>query len=192
MVERFLVANEDDLLEVAAHFAGGSLDDFPVREPDFWRGTLPDGKTMTTAPRHVNWDFAERVLDAVLPGSTAYNPDRMTGIPLDDWRPFDLTERDADAIEDDFLSYCDDLEGPLIVVNSTSFYPDQGPYFVEASNLRDFVKAFDTRVRDYFMWTDVLVVSPATGFVIVVQDDGCIVKVRGNAVMTVLGGVGGK
>ncbi|MFD9105125.1 hypothetical protein ACFVZN_29125 [Streptomyces virginiae] len=139
---------------------------------------------MTPAARHVNWEFAERVLDAVLPGSTAHNPDRMTGIPLGDWRPFDLTQRDADAVEDDFLSYCDDLEGPLIVVNSTSFYPDQGPYFVEASNLRDFVKTFDTRVRDYFMWTDVLVVSPATGFVIVVQDDGYIVKVRGNAIMT--------
>ncbi|MFJ1568686.1 hypothetical protein [Streptomyces erythrochromogenes] len=145
---------------------------------------------MTPAARHVNWDFAERVLDAVLPGSTAYNPDRMTGIPLDAWRPFDLTERDADAVEDDFLSYCHDLEGPLIVVNSTSFYPDQGPYFVEASNLRDFVKAFDTRVRDYFMWTDVLVVSPATGLVIVVQDDGYIVKVRGNAIMTVQRDVG--
>ncbi|MFI1652272.1 hypothetical protein ACH4XT_35805 [Streptomyces avidinii] len=78
------------------------------------------------------------------------------------------------------------------MVNSTSFYPDQGPYFVEASNLRDFVKAFDTRVRDYFMWTDVLVVSPATGFVIVVQDDGYIVKVRGNAIMTVQRAVGAK
>ncbi|MFJ7773545.1 hypothetical protein [Streptomyces yangpuensis] len=147
---------------------------------------------MTPAVRHVNWDFAEWALDAVLPGSTAYNPDKMTGIPLEDWKPFDLTERDADDIEDDFLSYCDDLEGPLIVVNSTSFYPDQGPYFVEASNLRDFVKAFDTRVRDYFMWTDVLVVSPVTGFVVVVQDDGYIVKVRGNAIMTVQRDVGDK
>ncbi|WP_030851155.1 hypothetical protein [Streptomyces sp. NRRL F-4474] len=72
-----------------------------------------------TPPRHVNWDFAVQVLDAVLPGSTGYNPDKMTGIPLDDWKPFDLTVRDADAIEDDFLTYCDDLEGPLIVVNST-------------------------------------------------------------------------
>ncbi|MFK0259126.1 hypothetical protein [Streptomyces sp. NPDC090445] len=141
------------------------------------------GIQVTTAQRHVNWEFAERVLDAVLPGSTAYNPDKMTGIPLEDWQPFDLEKRDADVIEDDFLSYCEDLEGPLIVVNSTSFYPDQGPYFVEASHLVDFVKAFDTRVRDYFMWADVIVVSPATGIVVIAQDHGCIVKVRGNAIM---------
>ncbi|MEU4730387.1 hypothetical protein [Streptomyces sp. NPDC023588] len=147
---------------------------------------------MTAAKRHVNWEFAERVLGTVLPGSTAYNPDKMTGIPLEAWRPFDLQERDADVIEDDFLSYCDDLEGPLIVVNSTSFYADQGPYFVEASDLTKFVKAFDTRVRDYFMWADVFVVSPATGFVIVVQDDGYIVKVRGNAIMAMQADIGDK
>ncbi|QES56319.1 hypothetical protein DEJ51_20855 [Streptomyces venezuelae] len=138
---------------------------------------------MATAQRHVNWEFAERVLAAVLPGSTAYNPDKMTGIPLEDWRPFDLEARDDDVIEDDFLSYCEDLEGPLIVVNSTSFDPDQGPYFVEASRLVEFVKAFDTRVRHYFMWADVIVVSPATGFVVIAQNDGYLVKVRGNAIM---------
>ncbi|MGW6705214.1 hypothetical protein ACWGDE_10020 [Streptomyces sp. NPDC054956] len=138
---------------------------------------------MAAVKRHVNWGFAESVLSAVLPGSTAYDPDRITGIPLDDWREFDIEERDSDVIEDDFLSYCDDLEGPLVVVNSTSFDEDQGPFFVDASHLVDFVKEFHTRVRDYFMYASVVVVSPVTGFVIVVQDDGYIAKVRGNAVM---------
>ncbi|RPK52280.1 MULTISPECIES: hypothetical protein [Streptomyces] len=143
---------------------------------------------MTSVKKHVNWEFAEGVLSAVLPGSTAYEPDRISGIPLDDWKPFDIEERDADVVEDDFLSYCDDLEGPLIVVNSTSFDADQGPFFVEASRLADFVKAFHIRVRDYFMYASVIVVSPATGFVVIVQDDGYIVKVRGNAVMAMPAG----
>ncbi|MFG2484484.1 hypothetical protein ACGFSI_17180 [Streptomyces virginiae] len=140
--------------------------------------------------KHANWEFAEWVLAAVLPGSTALDPDRMEGIPQDHWIPFDLEERDADLVEDDFLSYCEDLEGPLVVVNSTSFYDDQGPYFVEASRLVDFVKTFDTRVRDYFMWADVMIVSPVTGIVIVVQHHGYIAKVRGNAVMAMAGGLG--
>jgi len=42
-VKRYTVANEDDLLGVAEHLAGGSLDNFAVRKPDFWRGQLPDG-----------------------------------------------------------------------------------------------------------------------------------------------------
>ncbi|WP_405423317.1 hypothetical protein [Streptomyces erythrochromogenes] len=42
-----------------------------------------------------------------------------------------------------------DLEGPVIAANSTNFYPDQGPYFVDASNLRDFVKAFGARQRHH-------------------------------------------
>ncbi|ARF81329.1 hypothetical protein HS99_0013625 [Kitasatospora aureofaciens] len=111
---------------------------------------------------------------------------------MDGWAPFDIEERDSDVIEDDFLSYCDDLEGPLIVVNSTSFDEDQGPFFVEASRLVDFVKAFPTRVRDYFMYASVIVVSPVTGFVIVVQDDGYIVKVRGNAIMVMQDKLGEK
>ncbi|MFJ8627845.1 hypothetical protein ACIRD3_34105 [Kitasatospora sp. NPDC093550] len=131
------------------------------------------------------------MLDAVLPGSTAYDPNRISGIPAEDWKPFDIEERDADAIEDDFLSYCADLEGPLIVVNSTSFDEDQGPFFVDAASLVDFVKTFHVRVRDYFMYASVIVVSPVTGWVIVVQDDGYIVKVRGNAVMTMPLGAGG-
>ncbi|MEU4297183.1 hypothetical protein [Kitasatospora aureofaciens] len=147
---------------------------------------------MTAVKKHVNWEFAEMLLAAVLPGSTAYDPDRIAGIPLDGWAPFDIEERDSDVIEDDFLSYCDDLEDPLIVVNSTSFDEDQGPFFVEASRLVDFVKAFPTRVRDYFMYASVIVVSPLTGFVIVVQDDGYIVKVRGNAIMVMQDKLGEK
>ncbi|WP_406074328.1 hypothetical protein [Streptomyces virginiae] len=147
---------------------------------------------MTAVKNHANWEFAEWVLGAVLPGSTAFDPDKMVGIPLGDWIPFDLEERDDDLIEDDFLSYCEDLEGPLVVVNSTSFDDDQGPYFVEASRLIDFVKTFDTRVRHYFMWADVVVVSPVTGIVIVVQADGYLVKVRGKAVMSMPGDSGGE
>ena len=34
---------------------------------------------MTAVKRHVNWGVAESVLAAVLPGSTAYNHDRIVG-----------------------------------------------------------------------------------------------------------------
>lgn len=141
---------------------------------------------MIAVKPHVNWKFAESVLAAVLPGSTAYNHDRIVGIPLDDWERFDLEQRDADDIEDDFLSRCAELEGPLIVVNTTSFYADQGPYFLDAADLTEFVKTFDSRVRDYFMDASVFVVSPTTGIVVIVQDDGYFVKVQGRPVLKVL------
>lgn len=144
---------------------------------------------MSSVRRHVNWGFAEGVLAAVLPGSTAYNHDRIVGIPLDGWQSFDIEQRDADVIEDDFLSRCVGLEGPLIVVNSTSFDPDQGPFFVDASDLTEFVKTFHVRVRDYFMYASVFVVSPVTGMVIIVQDDGYIASVRGRPVLTMSPGV---
>lgn len=139
---------------------------------------------MTAVKRHVNWDFAERVLSAVLPGSTAFDPNRIAGVPLDAWQPFDIEQRDADVIEDDFLSRCGDLVGPLIVVNSTSFDEDQGPFFVQASHLAEFVKTFHTRVRDYFMYASVIIVSPVTGIVIIVQDDGYIATVQGRSIIT--------
>ncbi|MFC0432230.1 hypothetical protein [Kutzneria buriramensis] len=143
---------------------------------------------MTSIKRHVNWGFAEGVLAAVLPGSTAYDHDRIVGISREAWESFDIERRDADAIEDDFLSRCVELEGPLIVVNSTSFDSDQGPFFVDAVDLAEFVKTFHVRVRDYFMYASVFVVSPATGIVIVVQDDGYIASVRGRRLLTVLPG----
>ncbi|WP_191842552.1 hypothetical protein [Catellatospora chokoriensis] len=131
----------------------------------------------------MNWDFAESVLSAVLPGSTAFDPNGIVGIPLDAWESFDIEQRDADVIEDEFLSRCVGLKGPLIVVNSTSFDADQGPFFVEASQLHQFVKTFHVRVRDYFMYASVIVVSPLTGIVIIVQDDGYIVTVQGRSIM---------
>jgi hypothetical protein len=141
---------------------------------------------MTPIRRHVNWGFAEEVLAAVLPGSTAYDHDRIVGILREDWQPFDIEQRDADVIEDDFLARCTELKGPLIVVNSTSFDSDQGPFFVDAAKLTEFVKMFHVRVRDYFMYASVFVVSPVTGIVIVVQDDGYIATVRGRSVLTML------
>ncbi|MGI5330674.1 hypothetical protein [Actinomadura nitritigenes] len=111
--------------------------------------------------------------------------DRIAGIPPESWEPFDLEEREADAIEDDLLARCADLRGPLIVVNDLSFDLDQGPYFVDATRLPEFVKTFDVRVRDYFMHASLFVVSPVTGIVIIVQDDGYIAKVQGRSVMAV-------
>lgn len=137
---------------------------------------------------HPNWDFAIKILAFVLPGSTGYSPDLITGHSREDWSRFDLESRDLDVIEDDLLSYCEDLAGPLIVVNDTSFVSytfRRGPYFVDAPDLRGFVKNFGNRVNSYMTDGHVIIVSPVTGIVVMVQDDGLIAKVRGRAIMAV-------
>ncbi|GAA1380935.1 LamG-like jellyroll fold domain-containing protein [Catellatospora chokoriensis] len=56
-VERHTVDNEDDLLAIADHLAGGSLDNFENRKPDFWRGQLPDGTHRDIEFNLVGHDF---------------------------------------------------------------------------------------------------------------------------------------
>ncbi|SDT30489.1 hypothetical protein [Actinoplanes derwentensis] len=140
--------------------------------------------------RHPNWDFALAILAAVLPGSTRFNPDRITGHGRADWHPFDLKKRDMDDIEDDLLSRCADMTGMLVVVNDPSFSVDgfqPGPFFVDASELRNLVKDFGERVGSYMTDGHVIIVSPATGIVVMVVDDGLIAKIRGRTVKRVLG-----
>ena len=130
--------------------------------------------------RHVNWEFAERALGSILPGSTAYSADRIVGIPARAWERFDIEGRDAGVVEEDFLGRCVGLGGLLIVVNDASFDADQGPFFVEAGHLAQFVRQFD-RVTggDFFGYPGAIVVSLATGVVVVVQEDGYIATVHG-------------
>lgn len=138
---------------------------------------------MGAVKRHANWGFAEHILSAVLPGSTSYDPERIAGISVESWLPFDVEHRDADVVERDLLSYCVELKGPLVVVNGTSFDVDQGPFFIYADLLADFVASFDVSVRDYFVNGSVVIVSPATGIVVIVHEDGFIATVRGRAVL---------
>jgi hypothetical protein len=56
-VVRNTVKNEDDLLSVADHLAGGSLDNFAERKPNFWRGQLPDGTHRDIEFNLVGHDF---------------------------------------------------------------------------------------------------------------------------------------
>ncbi len=139
--------------------------------------------------RHPNWDFAIALLAAVLPGSTGFSPDRIAGHTPADWQRFDLETRDMDDIEDDLLSRCADMTGPLIVVNDPSYDSSlqrPGPFFVDASKLRDFVKDFGERVGSYMMDGHVIIVSPVTGLVVMVMDDGIIAKVQGRPALAML------
>lgn len=132
--------------------------------------------------RHPNWDYALAMLARVLPGSTGFGPDRIVGHSRADWQPFDLEVRDMDDIEDDLLGRCADMTGPLIVVNDPSYYTDlgrPGPFFVDAPRLRDFVKDFGERVGSYFLDGHVTIVSPVTGLVVMVMDDGLIARIQG-------------
>lgn len=136
--------------------------------------------------RHANWDYAECVLGGILPGSTAFDPDRIVGIPFEGWQPFDLEERDLGIIEEDLLSYCTGFVGPLIVVNDRSFDTDQGPYFVNSQNLVSFVKTFgDKTGGSYFTCPSVFIVSPMTGVVVIVQDDGYIAITQGHPAIAI-------
>lgn len=137
---------------------------------------------------HPNWDIAIGLLAAVLPGSTGYSPEGIAGHTSDDWQPFDLEDRDLDEVEDDLLDHCAEMTGPLIVVNDTSFASHtfrRGPYFVEAAKLREFAKSFSERVGSYLMDGHVIIISPATGIVVMVQDDGLIATVRGRPVLQI-------
>ena len=143
-------------------------------------------QAMMLAGPHPNWDIAVSLLASVLPGSTDYAPDKITGHTRDDWQPFDVEDRDMDEVEDDLLDRCSEMTGPLIVVNDTSYASytfKRGPYFVEASKLREFAKTFGDRVGSYFMDGHVIIVSPVTGIVVMVMDDGLIATVRGRPVM---------
>jgi hypothetical protein len=138
---------------------------------------------------HPNWDIAISLLSSVLPGSTGYSPAKITGHTPADWQPFDVENRDMDEVEDDLLDHCSEMTGPLIVVNDTSFAAytfKRGPYFVEADKLREFAKTFGERIGSYLMDGHVFVVSPATGIVVMVMDDGLIATVRGRAVMQMI------
>jgi hypothetical protein len=135
---------------------------------------------------HPNWDIAISLLSSVLPGSTGYAPDAIAGHTPDDWQPFDLEDRDMDEVENDLLDRCSEMTGLLIVVNDTSFASytfKRGPYFVEADKLREFAKDFGERVGSYLMDGHVIIVSPVTGIVVMVQDDGLVATVRGRPVM---------
>ncbi|MBG0562574.1 hypothetical protein [Actinoplanes aureus] len=137
---------------------------------------------------HPNWDFAIKLLASIVPGSTGYSPDGIRGHSEEDWSPFDVEHRDMDEVEDELLGYCSDLVGPLVVVNDTSYASysyRRGPYFVDSSELRDFVKDFGSRVGSYMMDGHVIIVSPVTGIVVMVQDDGFIAKIQGRPVMQV-------
>jgi len=137
---------------------------------------------MGTIKRHANWPFAEMVLSLVLPGADFFGPDRIPGIRPEDWIPFDVEDRDSAEIERDLLSHCSGLRGPVVVVNGTSFDADQGPYFVDAAALPGFVDTFDVAVRDYFVNGSVFLISPFTGQVVLVHEDGFLAKVVGNAI----------
>jgi hypothetical protein len=95
------------------------------------------------------------------------------------WRPFDIERRPADVIERELLAACSGLAGLLIVVNDTSYELRFGPFFVNASQLADFVRDFGDRAADYITNGDLFIVAPANGIVVVVREDGYIARLQG-------------
>jgi len=140
-------------------------------------------KRWSPAGRHPNWWFAERVLAGVLPGSRGFMPSDITGLSPDSWEPFDIERRDSSVIEQALLRYCDGvLSGPLVVVTDASWAAHVGPFFVSTEDLPTLVADHADRYDELFVSTDLVLVAPAVGRVVVVHHNGLIATLHGRVV----------
>lgn len=132
--------------------------------------------------QHPEWPAAEALLALVLPGSTGFDPDEIAGLSVDGWEPFDIEERDPDAVEADLAARClAVLAGDLIVVTDTSYRDDVGPHTVPAGELGGFLAGFAERFGEVPVGGDVVVLGPAAGAAVVVHHNGLIATVRGRS-----------
>jgi hypothetical protein len=131
--------------------------------------------------RHPNWYLAEEVLSQVIPGARGYDPELIPGLTPKSWDDFDIDGRDPAIVAEDLVRYCTPIvSGTLIIVTLQSFRSEAGPFFVNAKRLRVFVSAFMDAYDDVPVAGDTIVVSAATGVVVVVHHNGLIATLRGS------------
>jgi hypothetical protein len=132
------------------------------------------------ADRHPNWGLAERVLAEVLPGSRGFGPDGIAGLSPDCWEPFQVDDRDPSEVDDALLRYCDGvLSGDLVVVTDASYAARVGPFFISTDHLPALV-ANHSRLFDFtFVSTDLVIMAPSLGRVVVVHHNGLITTLHG-------------
>jgi hypothetical protein len=139
---------------------------------------------MSRATRHPNWDIAEQLLRAVLPGSSSLSIDGLPELPYEIWQPFDIEVRDDEAVHRDLLSHCDHLIGPVVIANDASYEADAGPHFVDAGGLAEFVDSFARNLGFAFVSGNMIIAGPATGDVVAVNDEGLIAHLKGRPAFT--------
>ncbi|KAB2379288.1 hypothetical protein [Actinomadura montaniterrae] len=124
--------------------------------------------------------MATAVLSRVIPGSTGFTPDQIPGLSVNRWRNFPIDDRDPDEVTTAFLEYCRPrVTGLLIIVTEGSFSTGAGPFFVADEYLDEFAATYPDLIGEPLVAGDTVVVSTATGRVIVVQHDGWIDMLRG-------------
>ncbi|MEU6746787.1 hypothetical protein ABZ914_11260 [Spirillospora sp. NPDC046719] len=130
--------------------------------------------------RHPNWTLATAVLSRVIPGATGFAPDQIPGLSVNRWRSFPIDDRDPDEVTAAFLEYCRRrVSGFLIIITDGSFSTGAGPFFVADEHLDEFAATYPDLIGEPLIAGDTVVVSPATGRVIVVQHDGWIDMLQG-------------
>lgn len=131
--------------------------------------------------RHPNWRLAEAVLSEVLPGSTGFGPDEISGLFQNSWAPFEVDDRDPVEVSREFLSHCELLlAGVMVVVAFASYEHDTGPFFINSADFLEFWESYAETYGEYPFMGDLVIVSPATGRVLVVHHDGLIAELEGS------------
>ncbi|MEU8657143.1 hypothetical protein [Actinoplanes philippinensis] len=129
--------------------------------------------------RHANWDLAEHLLKVILPGSTKMTINGLAETPYEIWQPFDIEGREVTEVARDLASRCAHLKGPLIIVNDASYKLPNGPHFVDASRLSEFVDSFPDNFDSAFVSGSMIIAAPATGEIVAVDDENLIAHIKG-------------
>jgi hypothetical protein len=133
--------------------------------------------------RHPNWLLAERLLQAVRPGSTTFLPDGIAGLSSRSWSPFPFEDWSPPHVRDALLGRCRPLmPGNLVVVTDASFGAATGPFFVHSDDLPGLIDEHPDRCGSPFLDIDLVIVSPLQGAVLVVHHNGLIATVPGQVV----------
>lgn len=130
--------------------------------------------------RHPNWELAERLLGAVVPGAKEFRPDSILAAGQPDGVTFPIYEPDPPAVTEELIAACAGrLAGQLVVVTGES-HGGLGPFFVDADRFDEFARGYPDEVDAALVSGDTIIVSPATGTVIVVHHSEFLFVVEGN------------
>jgi hypothetical protein len=132
--------------------------------------------------RHPNWELAEHLLKAMLPGASRFSINGLGDTRDENWQFFDIEGRSAVEGARDLVARCSHLVGPLVVVNDSS--RETGPYFVEASRLAEFAESFPVDVGGAFLSGTMFIIAPATGDIVAVDDEQLIAHIKGRPAFT--------
>jgi hypothetical protein len=131
---------------------------------------------------HPNWKTARFALAHLLPGSTGFDPDDISGLAPESWKSFDVEGRNPAAAAEALALHCQPVAvGLLIVVTIESYRQNVGPFFVWSDYFGDFVRSYPSTFDDALVGGDIVVLSPATGYVVVVHHNGLIATLKGSA-----------